>query len=265
MFAKFRTIRFRSEFMSADESLLLEILSDVDKLTTGYEVTVEQVFDDHSETVRVRHDSLLDQLRSAVSSSVAHTANKVSASERNILDADAMDKLEQVENMARKLYLTVTSARPFPTAEQNLRQWYLGFANLFRAGKVSHDVLKQRASKIRSMVLMIDDKLNPPTSIEITSPCPRCNRLWVKSDELSWSRAIVVQSRVAVYGSLDNATATCRGCGASWIHGQGMRQLRYEIDEHETRVTELATVTQLGDDKLEGHCFAMPGNGVANG
>ncbi len=247
--------------MSVDGDIILDIRHDVDRLTRGYEVTVEQVFDDHSATVRVRHDSLLNQLRDAVSSSMAHSANKVSASERNILDADAIDKLEQVENMARKLYLTVTAAEPFPTPEQNLRQWFIGFSNLHRSGKVSREVLGQKASRLRSVVTMIDDKLNPPESIEITSPCPRCEKLWVKTDEMSWCRAITVQSRIAVYGSLDNATATCRGCGATWIHGQGMRQLRWEIDESETRRNESPVEIEHDTDTLIGHRFTMPGNG----
>ena len=247
--------------MSVDGDIILDIRHNVDRLTKGYEVTVEQVFDDRSATVRVKHDSLLNQLRDSVSSSMAHSANKVSASERNILDADAMDKLEQVENMARKLYVSVTAAKPFPTAEQNLRQWFIGFSNLHRGGKISREVLDQKASRLRSVVTMIDDKLNPPESIEITSPCPRCEKLWVKTDEMSWSRAITVQSRVAVYGSLDNATATCRGCGATWIHGQGMRQLRWEIDESETRRHELSEDIEDHTDTLVGHRFAMPGNG----
>jgi len=251
--------------MSSDETLLLQILDDVNKLTQGFEVTVEQVWDDHCQTVKIRHAPLLSQLRQAVSSSMAHSANKVSASERNILDADAIDKLEQVGNIARKLYLGVTAAKPFPTPEQNLRQWYLGFSNLHRSGKVSHEALEDRAGRIRALVRMIDDKLNPPTSIEITSPCPRCEKLWVQSDETSWSRAIIVQSRVAVYGSLDNATATCRGCGASWIHGQGMRQLRMEIDELETRREAEAVVSGGEHDTLKGHCFAVPGIGDVRG
>jgi len=251
--------------MSSDETLLLEILDDVNKLTQGFEVTVEQVWDDHSQTVKIRHDSLLSQLRDAVSSSMAHSANKVSASERNILDADAIDKLEQVGNIARKLYLGVTAAKPFPTPEQNLRQWYLGFSNLHRSGKVSHEALQDKAGRISALARMIDDKLNPPTSVEITSPCPRCEKTWVQSDETSWSRAIVVQSRVAVYGSLDNATATCRACGASWIHGQGMRQLRWEIDEMETRREESKMRLADEHDTLVGHRFAMPGIGEDRG
>jgi hypothetical protein len=247
--------------MSVDGDIILDIRHNVDRLTKGYEVTVEQVFDDQSATVRVKHDSLLKQLREAVSSSMAHSANKVSASERNILDADAMDKLEQVENIARKLYSSVTAAKPFPTAEQNLRQWFIGFSNLHRSGKVSREVLDQKSSRLRSVVAMIDDKLNPPESIEITSPCPRCEKLWVKTDELSWARAITVQSRVAVYSSLDNATATCRGCGATWIHGQGMRQLRWEIDEAETRRHQSQVEIDNDTDTLVGHRFAMPGNG----
>ena len=250
-----------SSLMQADEIILVEILEDIDRLTQGYEITVEQNFDDGSKTAKVIHASLIAQLRAAISSSMAHTANKVSASERNILDADAMDKLEQIENMARKLYQSVTAAEPFPTPEQNLRQWYLGFSNLHRAGKVSRETLQARASKIRSVVSMIDDKLNPPTSIEITSPCPRCGKLWVQTDELSWSRAITVQSRVAVYGSLDNATASCKACGASWIHGQGMRQLRWEIDEAETRREDSTGEIDTGPVIMEGHRFAMPGNG----
>lgn len=246
--------------MPAEATLIDEILDNVNKLTQGYRLSVEQVFDDGSKTVEVEHPSLISQLRRAVSSSMAKTANSVPASERNILDADAIDKLDQIDKTARGLFQSVSSAKPFPTPEQNLRQWFIGYANLIRAGKVSHENIKTRAASIHLLVRMIDDKLNPPTSIEITSPCPRCERLWVRSDDASFSRAITVQSRVAVYGSLDNATATCRGCGATWIHGQGMRQLRWEIDEAETRLSEEQLESENPSAKLKGHSFAMPGN-----
>ena len=249
--------------MSAEATLVDEILDNVNKLTQGYRLTVEQVFDDGTKTVEVLHPSLISQLRRAVSSSIAKSANAVPASERNILDADAIDKLDQIGNTARGLFQSVSSAKPFPTPEQNLRQWFIGYANLIRAGKVSHENLKTKAAKVHALVRMIDDKLNPPTSIEITSPCPRCGKLWIQSDDASFSRAITVQSRVAVYGSLDNATATCRGCGATWIHGQGMRQLRWEIDEAETRLHEETQRDETESDKIQGHSFAMPGNGQA--
>lgn len=212
-----------------------ELLNVVDRLTKTHrsEVLVED--DDGTEQrVTMLHDALIVQLRNLVHSSLGSTVQGAGlASERNVIDTDALEHYEQVKAQTTRLFKEVSDAKPFPSPESNLRHWYIEFKNQVNAHKVSGDVLAVKLRKLNGMAYAIETRLSPPTLLEITAPCPRCDATHGTDERGIYRRAILVESRIVEYRSLDHTKARCIVCSATWIHGRGMRQLRYEIDTRE--------------------------------
>ena len=210
---------------------LNEILVLVDKLTMPH--IVEHQIEQDNKLIRskVQHDALLDQLDELIaSSSGTAPGGGALSSERNVLNTEALELRDALAQQIRQLYMDLTSSRPFPTSKQNLRQWFIEFRLQDSLGKVSPQRMNAAFKKVNSIVQRINAKLDPPTVIEITAPCPRCSADFGFDEQGVYRRAVIVESRVYAERSLDNTRAKCVGCGAVWVHGNGMRQLRYEID-----------------------------------
>jgi hypothetical protein len=214
---------------------LNDILAVVDRLSLPHKTEV-LVENEAGETERqtVKHDALLVQLRNSVRSSTgAHPGAGGLASERNVIDSDALEQYDSIVGQIQRLYAEVTDARPFRFPESNLRSWFVEFKRRVEGRKVSSDLVEQRYRKLNAIAAAIESKLNPPTILEITAPCPRCRETHATDETGIFRRAVVVESRITEYRSLDYTRARCVACSATWIHGSGMRQLRYEIDQAE--------------------------------
>jgi hypothetical protein len=207
------------------------ILTLVDKLTMPH--IVEHEIDEGSKLIRrkVQQDALLDQLDELIaSSSGSAPGGGALSSERNLLNTVALELRDGVALIVKGMYSKVTAARPFPTVKQNLRQWFIEYRLQHSKGKISTERLRSDLYTLQKLVNTIEAKLNPPTVLEITAPCPRCKGDYGYDDEGVYRRAVIVESRVHAERSLENTRAKCVKCGAVWVHGNGMRQLRYEID-----------------------------------
>lgn len=212
-----------------------DLLEVVDRLTQQHKSTVWVEADDGSEsTVTIEHDGLIKQLRGLVSSSTGSSvAGAGLPSERNVLDFDALELYQQVASKCKHLFEGVSAAAPFTNPESNLRHWYLEVRRQFEGKKISESTLHSKLRQLNKLVGSIENKLNPPTVLEITAPCPRCDSTHGVDDHGVYRKAIIVESRITQYRSLDHTRALCVVCRANWLHGRGMRQLRYEIDTKE--------------------------------
>lgn len=229
-------------------SELNDILVLVDKLTLPH--LVEHEVEQGTKLVRtkVTHEALLDQLDQLVaSSSGSSPGGGALSSERNLINTDALELRDQVAADCKAMYLGVTSSRPFLTAKQNLRQWFIEFRLLQSLGKVSAEKTTSTYKRLQTMVAKIEAKLNPPTILEITAPCPRCSAQYGYDQDGIYRRAVMVESRVHAERSLTNSRAKCVGCGSVWVHGNGMRQLRYEIDMVETGTNTPESIERIFD------------------
>jgi len=227
---------------------LNDLLAVVDRLTTEHLSTFTVEIDNETVTKTVRHEPLLQQLRNSVLSSIgARPHSGGLASERSVIDSDALEQYHNVQESIIDLYKTVTDALPFETPEKTLRQWYIEFSNRARSGKVSHDVVHKTYVKLSKIAKGIENKLNPPTILEITSPCPRCGIAYGKDQYGVYRHAVIVESRVSDSRSLEHTKARCVACNSVWVHARGMRQLRWEIDEAEANVSKQDTVEHLYD------------------
>lgn len=231
-----------------------ELLNVVDRLTQSHKSGVLVEDDDGTEQrVYIEHDALIVQLRELIHSSLGATVQGAGlASERNVIDADALEQYEQVRAQATRLFKEVSDAKPFTSPESNLRHWYIEFKNQVDGRKVSTEVVATKLRKLNGMAYAIENKLNPPTPLEITAPCPRCDATHGTDEQGIYRRAILVESRIVQYRSLDHTKARCIVCSATWLHGRGMRQLRYEIDHREelrhADKENLLTIEQVFED-----------------
>lgn len=232
-------VRLRSSTVPRSNETLGDILAVVDRLTLPHKTAVLIEHDDGTPDKQwIEHDALLVQLRESIRSSTgAHPGAGGLASERSVIDSDALEQYEAVCGKILRLYSEVTDARPFRLPESNLRSWFVAFKRQVEARKIASELVEEKYRKLNSIASAIEGKLNPPTLLEITAPCPRCNETHAKDDTGVYRRAIVVESRITEYRSLDYTRARCMACSATWIHGRGMRQLRYEIDQREKGVT----------------------------
>lgn len=228
------------------ETPIDDVLSVVDRLTASHQSSFTIEVDGEKETVTLHHEPLLKQLRGAVISTIgARPGGGALPSERSVIDSDALEQYDKIEGIIIGLYKEVTDAVPFETPEKTLRQWYIEFANRARSGKVSQDVVSKTHRKLSKIADGIEGKLNPPTILEITSPCPRCGIAYGKDEHGVYRHAVVVESRVDENKSLEHTKARCVACGAVWVHGRGMRQLRWEIDQVEAGRHAEKTVEQM--------------------
>lgn len=210
-----------------------DILAVVDRLTLPHKSAVLMETDDGKEFKQwVEHEALLVQLRLAVRSSTgARPGAGGLPSERNVIDSDALEQYDVIAAKIRRLFIELSDAQPFSNPEANLRAWYVEFRRRVEARKVGREVIEAKYKQLNKLALSIEGKLNPPTILEVTHPCPRCNTSHATDDDGVYRRAIVVESRITEYRSLDHTRARCVSCHATWLHGRGMRQLSYEIDQ----------------------------------
>jgi len=217
------------------KEILSDILDVVNRLTLRHATSVMMEHDDGTEyRVKVQHKPLLDQLRDAVRSSTGPRPEGGGLpNERNVIDSDALEQYDAIVAQVERLYREVTDAKPFKDPGNNLRHWYLAFSDQVNKAKISSDLVHEKYRKLNRIAASIEAKLNPPTILEITAPCPRCEATHGNDEQGVHRRAVMIESRIVEYRSLEHTRARCICCGATWLHGRGMRQLRYEIDQAE--------------------------------
>lgn len=221
--------------MPLSNDTLGDILAVVDRLTLPHKTAVLLEHDDGKPYKQwLEHDALLVQLRNAVRSSTgAHPGAGGLASERAVIDSDALEQYDSICGQIARLYYEVTDARPFRYPESNLRSWFVAFRRQVESRKISTELVEAKYKRLNRIASSIESKLNPPTMLEITAPCPRCGAHHATDENGVYRRAILIESRITEYRSLEHTRARCSACSATWIHGKGMRQLRYEIDQAE--------------------------------
>jgi hypothetical protein len=197
-----------------------------------------QEVDNKFVNVKVTLSPLIRDLREAITSNIGTSSGGGAlASERNILNMDALEMYDAIEKRILGEYKAVTSAMPFLMPEQNLRQWYIAFINLHRSGRVSEETLLEKLDLWAGWVRKIEDVLFPATTLEVTAPCPitECGKRWAVQGGLSVP-AVIVEYREPTNkegNALARSVARCRACGHVWRGDAKLRELRFLIDQAE--------------------------------
>lgn len=222
-----------------DFNAIDELLKAVDRLTVIQVTAVWQEIGDERVATKVTHPPLIRMLREAVTSSIgAPSGGGALPNQRNVLDSDALDKYDAIESAILRAYKRTTSAAPYLMPEQNLRQVYIAISNDFRAGKMSEEALLEELNLWSGWVRKIEDKLFPPTTLEVISPCPQedCGKRWATNSDGESVPAIVIEYREPSsdrVNALAKSHAKCRACGTVWRGDRRLRELAYAIDQME--------------------------------
>jgi hypothetical protein len=225
-----------------DFNPVLELRKAVDTLSTTQVTAIWQEVDGQPTPTKVTLSPLIRDLREAITSNIgAAGGGGALQSQRNIIDADALELYDSLEMRILTSYKAITSAMPFLMPEQNLRQWFIAFTNAHRAGKASEDELLEQLNLWSGWVRKIEDKLFSPTTLEVTSPCPipECGRRWAIQGGDSVPAVIVEYRKPAAEGAnaLARSVARCRACGHVWRGDAKLRELRFLIDQADENIS----------------------------
>jgi len=221
-----------------DFNALDELLKAVDRLTVLQVTAIWQDIDNERRATKVTQPALIRLLRDSITSNIGAQGGSGTAlpNQRNVIDSDAMELYDGIESDILDAYKKHTSAAPYLMPEQNLRQVYLAIANNYRAGKLAEDALLDELTTWTSWVRQIEDKLFPPTTLEVIAPCPKegCGQRWAKNGEGDSIPAIIIEHRPPSserVNALSKSHAKCRACGTVWRGDRKLRELAYAIDE----------------------------------
>lgn len=242
--------------------LVGKLLHSVDKLTVGENVPVLQEVDDEIIIKSVTVPPLIGLLRDAIVSSTTGRGGGSLPSERNVLDSDALDAYRKIEAEIIDFYRSVTASKPFASPEQNLRQWFIAISNDFRAGKIADEKMFEYIQNWVNWIHRIEEKLFPPTQLEVISDCPICGKRWTLNQAGESIPAIVIVYREpssARVGALSRSAAKCRDCGTVWRGDRRLRELAFAIG---VKQHADADVMSHGSGTIEGPVIRAPKLGV---
>lgn len=199
----------------------------------------------------VDHEPLLVMLRDAVVGGIgSHAGGSSSARERIPFDAGALELFDTIAARINAWYIVLPGAREERYIEDRLRDWYVDYANRLRAGKVMASDEKSTLREVEGWVRSIEAMFDPPTTFEVTTvvddkntpvPCPVCAEKYaIDPGTRDRITALVIEFRNEGVETLDHAVAMCRFCGETWRGRNGVRELRWLIEQDE-RVAEAVT------------------------
>lgn len=213
-----------------------DLLTSIDRLTKP----VRRAFTQHEvefagmvlpeRIVTITDQSLLEQLAAAVGSSMEQGKGSGRlARERTPVDISALMLLEEIDERVRSWMLDA-GIRASSRAELSslLRRWFIAW----KVKRVEDAAILEHNRVIDRWVTQIQDMLEPPVKQELTSRCPRCQKMWVtvgKGEDAESVRALWAVWRE----NPDDSYGTCRGCGHIWLGVGNMRLLRIAIDDLE--------------------------------
>jgi len=207
----------------------------VDLLTQTRTVDVRQEIDEQVQITKANVQPLIGQLRTAIASSVATSGQGSSLpSERNMLDSDALELYDRIEDGAVKLLGIYSDSVPFLLPEQNIRQASVGVYKQELDGKLDEHQLGRILRDLKAWVTAINRILNPPVTLELMGKCPNCDNTHAKLGVTGESgRALIVEWHNPDQGfsnALQNCFARCRACGLVWNGDLQLRELAYVLE-----------------------------------
>lgn len=210
-----------------------DLLDEIDKLTTPNRTKiVQETIAGQTPTIAtVTLPPLLAQLEDAIVGTVGIGGSGSLPNERNMLDSDALHKFLTIKSLIRDWALSVRAEVYPEDPARTLRAWYVKYM----ASNRELASVRFYTSKTRGWVALIEAKLDPPRVRELPDKCPQCNATewWNPVDKHRYLHPLIVEYRPTGPDMIQQATAKCRACDATW----GVRQLAYEIElaEKESR------------------------------
>lgn len=181
-----------------------------------------------SQLVRVELPPLLVQLDEAIRGTIGIGGSGSLASQRNMLDSDALARFSQISSTIKDWCRTV-HVRPTADAAPNLKLWYAAFHGTEAASKFYE-------SQLNSWRGQIAQKLDPPKVWLQPGSCPVCaaETWWSKSTHEEYKFPLVVEYHETGPNLIQEARAMCRACEQVW----SVRELAYLLEQAEAKEIE---------------------------
>jgi hypothetical protein len=207
---------------------LIALAQNIDRLTKTHREPVDRVIDGKRQVVYVEHDPLLDQLNDAVTSNQTYSKKGGSlASQRNVLDASALMLQDAIRQTLTRNWTKTSWKRVPRDLTKAVDVWHRRLELAARNGEITAKTLWRAVNLTKSWAHAIEQKFDPPITLEVTRPCPLCDVKYVHNDFDERVAAVVITWRK----SFEKSFATCRACDHSWYGESELRQLRWEIDK----------------------------------
>ena len=215
-----------TELLDAVDALTLPTRTKVPQWVTRDGVEVQTV------TV-IEHDPLLKQLEDAIASTIGAGAGRAMVERRalNVLDSDALYQFSVIASQVGD-WCRIVGVKPTRHPTKDLRAWY---AARLATQTESDDWY---VNTLHGWARMIQAKLNPWASWEVTDPCPKCHASTWEDEVVDLNDRVVKVERnrpiLVEYPPggdvLAQGRATCRRCGNEWKGSSALRELRWDID-----------------------------------
>jgi hypothetical protein len=183
--------------------------------------------DGRSATRRAWKEPLLAELRAAIHSSTGQTHSGHSAvNERSVLNVQAFTLYEDIAGRIASMYASATNARPDPTPETNLTEWFDTFEAAHAAGENVETQGALAWERLANMVDRIVDMFDPPVTKEILGACPVCGDRYARNH----ADDTRVSAVCAQYRRGGHVQARCRSCGTDWYGESRLVELARGIE-----------------------------------
>lgn len=217
---------------------MIEVLDAVDALTTPQRSRVPQDDPTHPAGVRftrVTLPPLLTRLEDAITSTMSRGKGGTLASERNIIDPDALHRFVRISTAISDWATIADSGVVKGDPCVTLRRWYVAWSVKPR----EPSDIKWRVKQLHGWEREIQTKLDPPRVWDLPYPCPTCGATgWWNPREPTRSafpRPLIIEYHPTGPDTIENAKGLCRACGTAYR----VRELAYEIE-----LTEAAVLTR---------------------
>ena len=216
---------------------LSELLEAVDALTKP-QLVAQWQGEKGAQTIFKRTDEpLLARLRDAIRNNIGGNGGGKQARERTPIDPGAFQLHEDIDGRIQSWMVDIGGkVGKDLLPEDVLRSWFPMWSAVVREPYE----MTRYTRIIEGWVSQINDKLDPPNQIEITSGCPVCGAEWINtgtklangSDDPNDVERVRVLIAVE-HENMDDSYAMCRACRRMWPGLGQMRTLRILLDDAE--------------------------------
>lgn len=206
---------------------MTDLIEAVHALTKGTRTKV--VRDDGSTTV-VRHDALLVQLETAVTSAITGNGGGAGAPTAVLVNSAALQRASIIRSQITE-WCQLAKVRVTRDSTRDLTAWMIAYTGRDLEADWYTRTLHGWARTIREL-------LDPPKRIPLVDPCVACGatKYVNESGEEIPSPLVVEYDHVALHSSL---RAVCRVCEVSWDGPEAVAELVTELKELHPETTRI--------------------------
>ena len=193
----------------------------IDAVTALTKPTRTKVVRDDGSTVVVRHDALLVQLETAVTSSITGRAGGGGQSTGNVLNSAALYEASQITSQINDWCRLARVRVMRGDTIGNLTRWMVAFAGSHDESRFYEDVLHGWVGTIRGL-------LDPRGRFQVEDPCVVCKAdRYTDAEEVERRFPVIVEYEIA--DPQGTAVCKCLACDAQWAGWDALKELGEEL------------------------------------